>query len=171
MAIAIVLMGVSGCGKTSIGRRLSQSLNWPFYDGDDFHPQANVAKMAQGIPLNDDDRQPWLERLHTLVVEHLDRGQSLLVACSALKAKYRNTLKGSREDVIFVYLKGSFELIFARMQQRNKHYMKAEILHSQFADLEEPQDALTVSIDQPVSQIVAEIIENLELMGEVQNGT
>ncbi len=171
MAKAIILMGVSGCGKSRVGEELSKALNWAFYDGDDFHPQANVAKMAQGFPLNDDDRQPWLKRLHTLIVEHLDRGQSLLVACSALKAKYRNTLKGSREDVIFVYLKGSFELIFARMQQRDGHYMKAEMLRSQFDDLEEPQNTLAVAIDQPVSEIVGEIIENLKIMGESQNGT
>jgi len=171
MAMAIVLMGVSGCGKSSVGEELSQVLNWPLYDGDDFHPQANVDKMAQGFPLNDDDRQPWLERLHALIVEHLDRGQYLLVACSALKEKYRQILRGSRENVKFVHLTGSFELIYARVQQRNEHYMKAEMLKSQFADLEEPQNALSVSIDQPVSQIVTEIIENLELMGESQNGT
>jgi gluconokinase len=171
MAKAIILMGVSGCGKSRVGEELSKALNWAFFDGDDFHPQANVDKMAQGFPLSDDDRQPWLERLHTLISEYLARGQSLLVACSALKAKYRNTLKGSREDVIFVYLKGSFELIFERIGQRDGHFMKAAMLKSQMADLEEPQDVLTVSIDQPVSAIAIEIIEHLELKGESQNGT
>lgn len=161
MAKAIVLMGVSGCGKTSVGKELSETLNWPFYDGDDYHPQANIDKMAQGIPLNDDDRQPWLERLHALIVGCLDRDQSLIIACSALKAKYRQTLRGDRESVKFVHLAGTFDLIFARMQKRGGHYMKADMLRSQFADLELPKQALTVRIDKPVSEIVAEIIENL----------
>jgi carbohydrate kinase (thermoresistant glucokinase family) len=165
MATAIILMGVSGCGKTSVGKGLSETLDWPFYDGDDFHPQANIDKMAQGIPLNDDDRQPWLERLHALTVECLDQNRSLIVASSALKAKYRQTLRGDRESVKFVHLVGTLDLIFARMQQRSEHYMKAEMLRSQFADLELPKHALTVRIDKPVSEIVAEIIENLQLVG------
>jgi gluconokinase len=159
MATAIILMGVSGCGKTSVGERLSKILGWPFYDGDDFHPQPNINKMAKGIPLNDDDRQPWLKCLHDLIVENLDQGQSLIVACSALKGKYRQILRGDREAVKFVHLAGSFDLIFDRMQQRNEHYMKAEMLHSQFADLETPKHALTVSIDQG-------IIEGLPFSGE-----
>jgi len=171
MAKAIILMGVSGCGKSRVGEELSKALNWAFFDGDDFHPKANVEKMAQGIPLSDDDRRPWLERLHTMISEHLARGRSLLVACSALKENYRQTLKGNMEDVKFVHLTGSFELIYARMQQRSDHYMKAEMLRSQFDDLEEPQNTLAVAIDQPMSEIVGEIIENLKIMGESQNGT
>ncbi|HKJ26154.1 MAG TPA: gluconokinase [Anaerolineales bacterium] len=166
MAVAVILMGVSGCGKTSVGERLSDDLGWPFYDGDDFHPQGNIDKMAQGVPLNDDDRRPWLEGLHALIVEEFDQGNSLIVASSALKAKYRQILKGEREDVYFVHLSGSFELIFERMQQRSGHYMKAEMLRSQFADLEPPQHALTISIDQPVNGIVTEIIEKLKFTGE-----
>lgn len=169
MATAIIIMGVSGCGKTSVGEGLSAQLGWPFYDGDDFHPQANIDKMAQGIPLNDDDRQPWLERLHALIVEHLDQGKSLIVASSALKEKYRQTLRGYRAGVRFVHLSGSFDLIHGRMQERSGHYMKAEMLRSQFADLELPQDALTVSIDQPVSRIVTAIIEDLKLIKENSN--
>lgn len=161
-------MGVSGCGKTSVGQALSSATGWPFYDGDDFHPQANIDKMAQGIPLNDDDRQPWLERMHTLIVEHLDQGKSLIVASSALKAKYRQTLRGGREAVKFVHLSGNFELIFERMKDRSGHYMKAGMLRSQFADLEPPQQALTISIDYPVDVIVTEIIDKLELNGEQQ---
>lgn len=163
MATAIILMGVSGCGKTEVGKGLSETLDWPFYDGDDFHPQANIDKMSQGIPLNDDDRRPWLERLHALIVERLDRNESLIVASSALKAKYRQILRGDRESVKFVHLVGSFDLIFTRMQQRSGHYMKAEMLQSQFADLEPPQHALTISIDKQVGEIVAEIIEKLSL--------
>lgn len=159
MATAIVLMGVSGCGKTSVGEALSEKLGWPFYDGDDFHPQANISKMAQGVPLDDDDRQPWLERLHALIAEQLDAGRSLIVASSALKESYRQTLQGGREEVKFVHLTGSFDLIFARMKARSDHYMKAEMLQSQFADLEPPRNALSVPIDQPVSAIVEGICE------------
>lgn len=162
MAIAIILIGVSGCGKSSVGNGLADKLNWPFYDGDDYHPQSNIDKMAQGLPLNDSDRQPWLERLHDLIAEHLNEKKSLIMACSALKSKYRQTLAGGRSNVKFVYLAGSFDLIYRRMQKRRKHYMKAEMLHSQFADLELPQNALTVLVDQPVDAIVAEIIENLQ---------
>lgn len=163
MAMAIVLMGVSGCGKTRIGEALSQKLGWPFYDGDDYHPQANIDKMSQGIPLNDDDRQPWLEELHKIIREHLDRGVNLIVSCSALKAKYRETLRGDLQNVRFVHLAGSAELIYERLLQRNGHFMKADMLNSQFSDLEIPQDALSVSIDQPVNKVVAEIVEKLNL--------
>lgn len=166
MATAIIVMGVSGCGKTSVGTELSEALGWPFYDGDDFHSQANIDKMAQEFPLNDDDRQPWLERLHSLIVEHLDESKSLIVASSALKEKYRQTLKGDREEVKFVVLSGSFELIFERMQRRTRHYMKADMLRSQFADLELPHEALAVSIEQPLSEIAAEIIQKYRLYGK-----
>jgi len=163
MAMAIVLMGVSGCGKTRIGEALTQTMGWPFYDGDDYHPKANIDKMSQGMPLNDDDRQPWLEELHKIIREHLDRGMDVIVSCSALKAKYRETLRGDLENVRFVHLAGSAELIYERLQHRNGHFMKAEMLQSQFADLEIPQDALSVSIDQPVNKVVAEIVEKLDL--------
>ena len=164
MAKAIILMGVSGSGKTSVGKGLSEALGWPFYDGDDFHPQENVDKMAQGIPLNDEDRQPWLERLHSLISEHLETDRSLIVASSALKAKYREVLRGDlQSSVLFVHLAGSFELIQSRMENRSGHYMKAEMLRSQFRDLETPDDALTVSIDQPVGAIVDQIIDELGL--------
>ncbi|MBG0787539.1 MAG: gluconokinase [Anaerolineaceae bacterium] len=163
--MAIVLMGVAGCGKTLIGRTLSQAIGWPFYDGDDYHPQANIEKMSHGVPLNDDDRQPWLEELHTIIREHLERGQDVILACSALKAKYRQTLRGDLQNVRFVHLVGSPELIYERLVHRNGHYMKAEMLKSQFAALERPKEALSVSIDQPVKSIVAEIVERLNLEG------
>jgi gluconokinase len=163
MPTAIILMGVSGCGKTSVGQGLSAALGWPFYDGDDFMPQANIDKMANGIPLDDADRQPWLETLHRLIVESLESGRSLIVASSALKARYRSTLRGERQEVRFVHLAGDFDLIYGRIQQRSGHYMKAEMLHSQFRDLELPKDAQTVPIDKPVDQIVDEIIQQLGL--------
>ena len=158
MAKAVILMGVSGSGKTSIGEGLSEALGWPFYDGDDFHPQENVEKMAQGVSLDDKDRQPWLERLHALIREHLEMDRSLLVACSALKAEYRDVLRGNLEGIKYVHLTGSFDLIYSRMQNRSGHYMKAEMLRSQFRALEPPVDALTISIDQPVDAIVDRII-------------
>jgi len=166
MPTAVILMGVSGCGKTSVGQGLSKTLGWPYYDGDDFHPQTNIDKMAQGIPLNDNDRQPWLEWLHALIVEHLGKNENVIVSCSALKAKYRQILRGDRKAVKFVHLAGSFELIYERMQQRNDHYMKAEMLTSQFADLEAPENALIISIDQPICRIVSEIIDKLDLQGD-----
>ncbi len=157
MAIGIIIMGVSGCGKTSVGRALSASTGWPFYDGDDFHPQANIDKMARGIPLDDTDRQPWLEGLHNLIADSLAARQSLIMACSALKASYREILQGELETVHFVHLEGSFDLIHRRMQQRSGHYMKAGMLRSQFETLEPPEGGLVVSIEQPVSEIIDKI--------------
>ena len=162
MAIGIIIMGVSGCGKTSVGQALSASTGWPFFDGDDFHPQANVDKMARGIPLDDTDRQPWLEALHNLIAEHLSQEQSLIVACSALKASYREILRGELEHVLFVHLDGSFDLIYARMQRRSGHYMKAGMLRSQFETLEPPEEALEVSIEQPVSEIIDKIVATIK---------
>jgi gluconokinase len=126
--LALVLMGVSGCGKTSVGKRLSHILGWPFFDGDDFHPKTNVDKMAAGIPLDDDDRKPWLANLHDLIDEHLSDGRSILLACSALKQKYRDQLSEGNPGMIFVYLKGDFDLIFNRLKARAGHYMKAELI-------------------------------------------
>ena len=155
-----VVMGVSGCGKSTVGQALAQRLDCPFYDGDDFHPAENVARMSQGIPLDDADRWPWLNRLADLIEEHLLRGETAVIACSALKEKYRQWLKRGQRDVVFVYLKGSFDLIWERMQQREEHYMKAEMLQSQFEALEEPDPftAVVVNIDQDIASMISEII-------------
>jgi gluconokinase len=158
---ALILMGVSGCGKTSVGELLSQELGWPFYDGDDFHPQANVDKMAAGIPLDDADRAPWLKVLNNLMGDHLNTGKSILLACSALKQSYRTQLAEGNPGTVFVYLKGDFNLIFGRMQARADHYMKSEMLRSQFEALEEPHDALWVNIDQSPQEIAAQIMGGL----------
>lgn len=163
MTRALIVMGVSGCGKSTVGYLLSQRLGWPFYDADHYHPAENIAKMAQGIPLTDADRLPWLEHLADLIQEHLTRGESLVLACSALKEHYRTRLERGQPEVQFVYLQGSFELILARMQAREGHYMKANLLKSQFDALEEPEDALVVPIDQPVEEIVDAVIEGLSL--------
>jgi gluconokinase len=166
LAKAIVLMGVSGCGKTSVGKSLSAAVCLPFFDGDDFHSQANVEKMAQGIPLDDDDRRPWLDVLHNLIADHLKRGESLIMACSALKQQYRDLLGKGGLDVRFVHLKGSFDLIYGRMQQRAGHYMKKEMLQSQFDELEEPDGALEIDISLSVPEIVERIVQALDLARE-----
>lgn len=161
--IFIVVMGVSGSGKSTVGKSLAETLGWPFYDADAFHPEANVEKMSRGIPLTDADRLPWLERLHQLIGESLAKQQSAVLAASSLKESYRKLMQGQHEHVQFVYLKGSYDFILQRMQARQHHFMKPEMLKSQFATLEEPQSALTVSIEADVPAIVQEIIERLHL--------
>jgi gluconokinase len=153
-------MGVSGCGKTTVGQTLADRLNCPFYDGDDFHPPENVAKMSRGTPLNDADRAPWLARLAALIEGHLVEGETAVLACSALKKQYRDQLRVS-DRVRFIYLEGSFDLIWQRMQTRSNHYMKADMLHSQFDALEPPaaSEAVTIPIAQDVATIVAQILQ------------
>lgn len=153
-----IVMGVSGCGKTTIGSLLARRLGWDFYDADDFHPAANVAKMAAGIPLNDDDRAPWLQTLHDLIVQSLAEHRSGVLACSALKERYRQTLLAGSSNVQVVYLKGDFALIQSRMAARAGHYMKPEMLQSQFAALEEPVNALVVDIGLSAEVIVENIL-------------
>jgi gluconokinase len=159
--IAIV-MGVTGSGKTSVGRLLAQQLGWEFADADDFHPSANVEKIARGIPLTDEDRAPWLELLRIQIANWIANGQNAVLACSALKRTYRQELSVGPE-VRFVYLKGSPELIAQRLRLRRGHFADEKILASQFADLEEPEAAVTVDISQTPEKIVAEIRERLGL--------
>ena len=149
-------MGVSGSGKTTVGRGLADELGWKFYDGDDFHPRANVEKMAHGVPLNDDDRAPWLESLRDLIRSCLGRGESAVLACSALKRSYREYLLID-ENVKLVYLKGDYELIEERLEGRSGHFMKPKMLDSQFAALEEPERGLTVDISLPPEKIIEAI--------------
>lgn len=164
--MVLIIMGVSGSGKTLIGEHLSERLQLPFYDADAFHPQANIEKMADGIPLNDDDRRPWLESIAGNM-EEWDSEEGAVLACSALKQAYRDLLK-KRSGVNFrlIYLKGSRSLIARRLSHRSGHFFDPSLLDSQFQALEEPRDALTVSIDQPPEQIVAEIISKLERAAE-----
>jgi gluconokinase len=159
--IAIV-MGVTGSGKTSVGRLLAQQLGWEFADADDFHPSANVEKISHGIPLTDEDRAPWLERLRIQITNWIVNGQNAVLACSALKRTYRQELSVGPE-VRFVYLKGSPELIAQRLRLRRGHFADEKILASQFADLEEPEAAVTVDISQTPEMIVAQIRERLGL--------
>jgi gluconokinase len=158
--MVVVLMGVSGSGKTTIGRELSATLGWKFYDGDDFHPRANVEKMSRGIPLDDDDRRSWLEALRELILSCLQREESAVLACSALKESYRDYLLVDQR-VKLVYLKGDYALIRERIRQRPGHYMKPELLDSQFAALEEPEQAAHFDIASPPAVIVEAIRNRL----------
>lgn len=159
----IILMGVTGCGKTTIGKQLAQELNWPFYDGDDFHPAANIEKMRSGIPLTDEDRDPWLNILRNLIREKLNANQSAILACSALKQKYRDRLQVDPENVRFVFLQGDFDMIAQRLTARTNHYMDPNLLTSQFEALEEPSDALAVNIAATPEAISSRIKSELQL--------
>lgn len=154
-------MGVSGSGKSTVGAALARLLKWPFFDGDKFHPESNVAKMAAGQPLTDEDRAPWLERIHKLIAEKLAAGDSLIVACSALKSAYRRALMGDLPDVQFLYLKGERELIAQRLNDRQGHFMPAELLDSQFATLEEPGRAVIVDISSDLDEVVVDALLGL----------
>jgi gluconokinase len=159
----IILMGVSGSGKTTIGSLLAQDLGWPFYDGDDFHSQANIDKMRQGVPLIDADRDSWLTALRHHIDILLDNRQSAVLACSALKQAYRDRLGGDRPAVRFIYLKGDYALIRQRLQKRQGHFMPADLLKSQFATLEVPEDVLAIDISRTPEVIVNSIKRALEL--------
>ena len=165
MAQAIILMGVSGSGKTTIGELLGQALGWPFYDADNFHPPANVERMRQGVALTDEDREPWLAALARLIEEALDANRSLVLACSALKAAYRERLtpRVAADEVRFVYLRVPADVAAARLNQRRGHYMPASLVPSQFATLEEPADATVINATQSPEAIVAEIRRRLAL--------
>ena len=153
-------MGVVGAGKTTVGSLLAQKLGWQFADADDFHPAANVEKIRHGIPLDDSDRAPWLAALRNSILKYNREGKNLVLACSALKRKYRDELRV--DGVHFVYLEGDYELIEKRLRRRRGHFASDSILKSQFEELEKPTDALTVEIDKTPDAVVAEIIEKLK---------
>jgi gluconokinase len=159
----VVLMGVSGSGKTTIGTLLSERMHTVFADADDYHSAANKAKMAAGHPLNDEDRQPWLETLNSLLLEWFEAGRGGVLACSALKDAYRNTLvRGLPHGAFtFVWLDGSKELIAERLAERKNHYMNPGLLDSQFAALEPPADALRVVNDHAPAEVVNEIMQHI----------
>ena len=161
--MVIVLMGVAGSGKTTVGLVLAAALGWGFRDADEFHPPANVEKMSRGIPLTDRDRTPWLAAIRAHIEERLARGENAVVTCSALKEKYRAALLADPARVKLVFLAGDIELIAERMRARLGHFMKPEMLQSQFADLEPPRDALTVDVAQAPDAIVAHIRQALSL--------
>ncbi|HRC43831.1 MAG TPA: gluconokinase [Nitrospira sp.] len=156
--VVILVMGVSGAGKTTIGRRLADELGWQFSDGDDFHPAANLEKMRNGHALTDADRQPWLERMHSAIVDRISRNQPAGLACSVLKAGYRAIVEeGCRAHLRLVYLKGSFDLFHQRLTHRRDHFMSRELLASQCAILEEPADALVIDAALPPDEIIRQI--------------
>jgi gluconokinase len=155
--MVVVLMGVAGSGKTTIGRQLAAELSWNFADADEFHPPANVAKMSAGIPLDDTDRAPWLAAIRRYIDTRLERREHAIVTCSALKEKHRAILLNGSPDVKLVYLRGSRDLLWQRISGRQGHFMKPAMLDSQLAALEEPVNALTVDIAPSPQEIIAGI--------------
>ncbi|MGB5770191.1 MAG: gluconokinase [Crocosphaera sp.] len=157
-----LIMGVSGSGKTTIGKALSQELGYTFSDADDFHPSENIAKMSQGIPLNDSDRLPWLLAIKTVINEHQQSQENAVITCSALKQSYRDLLQDNATNIIWIYLKGSYETILNRLEKRAEHFMKPQMLISQCQALEEPENAVIIDINLSVSEIIETIINQTD---------
>ena len=161
----VIVFGVSGAGKTTVGKLLAQQLGWRFIEADDFHPKANIEKMRSGCTLTDDDRGPWLQRLRDEIERSLGAGENAVLACSALKRKYRDVLHVN-SDVKFVFLRGDYALVAEQLGHRRGHFMNPELLRSQFADLEEPkpdEDVVRVELGRTPAELVAEIETKLRL--------
>src|ERR1700719_1573625 len=158
---AAVLMGVAGSGKTAVGMQVARKLDWIFLDADNFHPPANIEKMKHGIPLNDQDRAPWLQRLHDELQHQMAEGHSVILACSALKESYRNVLRDEVSPPTFVYLDVDLETIRNRLQHRTAHFFPKELMESQFATLEKQKDALIVDARKPLAEVVDQVIHVL----------
>jgi carbohydrate kinase (thermoresistant glucokinase family) len=156
-----IIMGVSGCGKTTIGRLLSEKMGVPYYDADDFHTPSNIEKMERNIPLNDEDRLPWLQILANKM-ESLENNSGAVLACSALKESYREILASKISNINWVYLAGSFNLIKSRIESRHGHYMKSDLLKSQFKALEVPDYGVHISIDKSPETIVNTITSKIK---------
>ena len=159
--IVIVVMGVSGCGKTTVARLVAQRAGWRFAEADEFHSPANVAKMRSGVPLTDEDRAPWLAAIAAYIATARASQEPAVITCSALKRRYRDVIVGARPDVALVYLKGDYDTIARRMTTRAHHYMPVSLLQSQFDALEEPgadERALSISIDFPPETIVERVM-------------
>lgn len=157
----VIIMGVSGSGKTTVGRLLADRMGWTFVDADDHHPPANVAKMARGEPLTDEDRMPWLERLRALIDDALATDAPMVIACSALKQRYREVLGVGDPCLALVYLRGDEARIAERMRARSDHFFRPALLNSQFEALEEPVDALVVDVDATPEAITNVIVRAL----------
>ncbi|XP_074136243.1 putative gluconokinase isoform X1 [Sminthopsis crassicaudata] len=178
----VLVMGVSGSGKSTVGSLLATELGWKFYDADDYHPEENRKKMGKGIPLNDQDRIPWLCKLHDILLRNVSSGQSVVLACSALKKMYRNILMRGEDTTsqeydepgekgfpelkpLVVYLNGSFEVISERLAKRKGHFMPPELLQSQFDTLEPPsapENFLSLNVDRSVSEMISFIVDNIK---------
>jgi gluconokinase len=166
MPCALVVMGVSGSGKSTIGEKLAQRLGWSYEDADRFHPASNVAKMSAGQPLTDEDRRPWLQAIANEIDRVCKAGEHGVIACSALKRPYRDVLVHGRKDVRIIYLRGTRDLIASRLALRKGHFMPPGLLASQFGTLEPPdasENPVTVSIDAPIETIVDDIVRQLGL--------
>jgi len=159
----LIVMGVAGSGKTTVGELLAKELSWTFRDADEFHPPTNIEKMSRGLALEDSDRAPWLAAMRATIETWLREGRNAVLTCSCLKAVYRQTLLVDPARIRFIYLKGSYELIDARLRLRAHHFMKADLLKSQFEILEEPQDAITVDLSDPPEVIVQKIRKALNI--------
>lgn len=155
----VVVMGISGSGKSTVGRQLADRLGWPFHDGDDFHPAQNVSKMSKGIPLDDDDRRPWLQTLHDALADILEQGGHAVLAASLLKQAYRELVLGDLLGVRLVYLRADPRVIDERLQKRQGHFFQASLLATQLEILEEPVNALALSVDSPSASLVAQIVD------------
>jgi carbohydrate kinase (thermoresistant glucokinase family) len=167
---AIIVMGVSGSGKSTIGALLAEALGWPFADADGFHPAANIAKMAAGQPLTDEDRWPWLDAIAAHIGASRTAGQPVVVACSALRRAYRERLRAGHGDLIFLHLAGAPEVIATRQAARQGHFMPPSLMASQFATLEDPAaeaDAVTVSVSASPHEVVAAALDQLSVFGVV----
>ncbi|MHB1688346.1 MAG: gluconokinase [Ignavibacteriaceae bacterium] len=159
--MVLIIMGVSGSGKTTIGKLLSDKLGWRFYEGDEYHPKENIEKMKNGISLNDEDRKPWLMKLRSIIEESISKKNNIIISCSALKESYRKILQVNNE-VNFVYLKGSFEMVEKRMKEREDHFMKPGMLQSQFDALDEPKNAIIVDIENSSEKITINILNKIK---------
>ena len=158
----IVLMGVTGSGKSTVGKLLAQQLGWKFFDGDDFHSPANIEKMRRGMPLSDDDRRPWLEAIRESIRQMVERSENAVIACSALKHSYRQMLRITGE-VVFVYLKANIDIVRERLKNRTGHFMNPNLIQSQFDTLEESEQALRVDASLPPGEIVRRIRTQLRI--------
>lgn len=171
--VVLVLMGVSGCGKTTVAAILAGRLGWPFEEGDALHPQSNIDKMKAGHPLTDDDRWPWLEKVAEWIEERLDARENGLITCSALKRSYRDVVNRRGSGVVFVFLSGPKETIAARLAVRHGHFMPPSLLESQFADLEEPtsdEPEIRVDIGPAPGVIAQDIVDDLGLSDSANKG-
>ena len=166
--MVIIIFGVSGAGKTTVGELLARELGWHFYEADDFHSPANIAKMRRGVPLTDDDRWPWLENLRELIKQRVAANENAVLACSALKRLYRKHLRVTAE-VKLVFLRGDYALVAEQLRQRRGHFMNPGLLRSQFADLEEPrseEEVLIIELGRTPHELVREIKTELHLSSQ-----